>query len=201
MGNPLYDLLNACEKGNYQKCVSAINEGADVNGAKRTDGLTPLILATRGGHSTIVDFLIEKGADPELLSLEGESPLINIFAKCTPDNYEKLLEYKPKLNLFIQDKKGRNILMFAIKRGNVEFFEKIRDRFNEFNKFDIESKGFLHYASLSGNNVIGKYLIEQGCDVNMEDNQGDDPIIIAAEHGHIKFIQMLIENNANTKKI
>ena len=59
LANPLHD---AARDGDIEKVRSLIDEGAvmDIPG---DTGETPLIIAILGGHATVTDFLIEKGAD------------------------------------------------------------------------------------------------------------------------------------------
>jgi ankyrin repeat protein len=49
--------------------------GADVNLAA-ADGATPLLIASRNGHTEIVKLLLESGADVNLAVADGATPLI-----------------------------------------------------------------------------------------------------------------------------
>ena len=51
-----------------------IANGVDVN-AQNTDGETPLLEATYGGHKNIVELLISKGADVNANNAGGDTPL------------------------------------------------------------------------------------------------------------------------------
>ncbi|MEL6111120.1 MAG: ankyrin repeat domain-containing protein [Planctomycetota bacterium] len=56
-----------------------INSGADVN-AQTTNGQTALWLACNGGHRNSVHALLKHGANPNIRSSEGHSPLGRVLA-------------------------------------------------------------------------------------------------------------------------
>jgi ankyrin repeat protein len=56
---------------NKIKAVAAlISHGADVN-ARKGDGETPLMWASRWGHAKVVEALLDAGADKELKATSG----------------------------------------------------------------------------------------------------------------------------------
>ncbi|TWW07986.1 hypothetical protein E3A20_28860, partial [Planctomyces bekefii] len=60
-------LLAAAERGDIDSVVQITeNEHADLNLLSGRLGTSPLILATMGGHSAVVSYLLSKGADPRL---------------------------------------------------------------------------------------------------------------------------------------
>jgi len=60
------NLLDATRSGNLTLVKDLVAKGANVN-AINEDGNTALLIATLKGHGAIVRFLLEKGADPNLL--------------------------------------------------------------------------------------------------------------------------------------
>jgi ankyrin len=72
--DPDFDLIEACESGDFDAAKSAIDKGADVNCTSR-DGWTPLLSASNG-HAKIIELLLENGADPNVASDRGYSPLM-----------------------------------------------------------------------------------------------------------------------------
>ena len=66
------DFWVACEEG-YDEIVRVYCEsGADINeealGRQTSEALRPLALAARRGHTKVVKVLLQKGADPNLVS-------------------------------------------------------------------------------------------------------------------------------------
>jgi ankyrin repeat protein len=56
-------LIQAAEKGNLPEVQVALNNGADVNVKRSSDGGTALMMASEKGHTEIVKLLLNKGAN------------------------------------------------------------------------------------------------------------------------------------------
>lgn len=61
---PLIDdlLIFSCRSGNLDLIYERINQGANVN-YQNKDGLTPILVAIKSGHFSVIKVLIEKGAN------------------------------------------------------------------------------------------------------------------------------------------
>lgn len=65
----------------------------------------------------------------------------------------------------------------------------------------------MHIVALHGHTECARYLLEQGADINCQDEDGHTPLIAAAKNGEIGVIELLImhkadltlyDNNGNT---
>ena len=72
--DPDGDLIEATEAGDFEATKSALDAGADVNCTFR-DGWTPLLSASKD-YPNIVELLLANGADPNVPSNRGYTPLM-----------------------------------------------------------------------------------------------------------------------------
>jgi ankyrin repeat protein len=68
-------LHHAVRQGNMAAVVALLDGGADANEASAGDGTTPLLLSTINGQFDVSLKLIERGANPNLASTAGATPL------------------------------------------------------------------------------------------------------------------------------
>jgi ankyrin repeat protein len=55
----------------------------------------------------------------------------------------------------------------------------------------------LMFAAEEGFIKVGKLLVDQGADLNSEDNYGDPALNVAAFHGQMEFVKMLVDMGAD----
>ena len=73
----LFKFRSACSRGLLATVRGRLKQGIDVNGRTTAmKGLTALALASEAGHTAIVKLLLDAGADPNLESYEGRTPLM-----------------------------------------------------------------------------------------------------------------------------
>ena len=61
----------------------------------------------------------------------------------------------------------------------------------------MTNQSALIYAADNGNTHIANLLLENGANVNDQDNEGNTPLMIASERGHPETVKLLIESGAN----
>lgn len=69
------DLISAAAAGDLQTLSGALDSGARADG-RGANGWTPLIAAARNGQVDCARLLIARGADPNLASPRGTTPLM-----------------------------------------------------------------------------------------------------------------------------
>jgi ankyrin repeat protein len=65
----------AAREGHLRSVQALVEAGANVNQASPADHATPLLIATANGHFDIADYLLARGADPNLVNDAGVGPL------------------------------------------------------------------------------------------------------------------------------
>ena len=82
-------LLVAAGKGDLAKVKELVTQGADVNGQSLASS-TPLIEATYNGRIEVVKYLLENGANPNVMKKDGATALG--FSNKYPDIKELLIK-------------------------------------------------------------------------------------------------------------
>ena len=113
VGNPNDDLIKAAQDGNIENVENSIEKGADLN--VRDDlNRTPLMIAATFGHSKVVQFLWEKGAN-------HSDPDENLKAFSLIGNLEKIEDSLTKgAKIESRDRLGLTPLMHAASKGRME---------------------------------------------------------------------------------
>jgi len=88
------DLYRAAEENNFHDAQAAVAAGADVN-TTSLQNVTPLLLAVKHGNVQLVQFLLSKNANPNLVSSEC-GPLHEAVRKHNVQVVDLLLEKKRK---------------------------------------------------------------------------------------------------------
>ena len=65
----------AARQGYMESVQAVIKAGADVNQLTAGDKSSPLLVATINGHFDVARYLLDHGADPNLASDNGATPL------------------------------------------------------------------------------------------------------------------------------
>lgn len=87
-------------------------QGVNIN-ATTASGYTPLHQASQQGHSTIVSHLLDKGADPDLLTSVSKNIILYYF---TSQSYSQLMD--------IRFYENYNLKYIYIIRGEFLIYEK-----------------------------------------------------------------------------
>lgn len=172
-----------------------------------------LFTASEHGNIEIINYLLDKGADPEF------SAHVTMYQR--PIDRAKNKETELTFIMHYTDKKKR--LQEAAQYGHMdiaknlmeqaetfldkseavqlavqyEFFdilEKLNPSADEVNRKDKDANTAMHYAAASGNAECVKYLISKGGEVNIRNNKGETPLMKAA---NIDVMKVLLDNNAN----
>jgi uncharacterized protein len=72
-------LHHAVRQGNLDAVVALLDGGADINDPSTVDKTTPLLLATINGQFDVAMSLIKRGANPNLASTAGATPLYAVI--------------------------------------------------------------------------------------------------------------------------
>ncbi|CAF0854297.1 unnamed protein product [Brachionus calyciflorus] len=193
-----------------RQCTEAalflLEQKVDINAKSCEDNLTALQLAVKRHLPLVVENLCRRGADMSVLDSEGNSPLWNaldsgqediasilVNSKCDTTQWSSGPEgcQQTLLHRAI-DENNDAVAIFLIKSGcdinsprrpglNGETPEEAKDKMTP-----------LHLASGWGQEKIAQCLLEHGCEINLQDHEGNTPLHLAILNQHPALIEILL---------
>ncbi len=218
-------LMEAIYYREADKARMLIEAGADVNAENRY-GMTPVFLAARAGMSNIGILLLSAGVNPNVTTVEGETLLMAaakggsatlVRALLTDDLDRMIVGVDPNLT---ESWKGQTALMWAAAEGHVDVIQALVDGGADINKLSAYQKfiepdpdkrqgGFvyprlpkgrlsaLHFAARDGQLAAVQALIYNGADLDIADEEGSTPAILAILNGHYEIAAALLNGGAD----
>jgi ankyrin repeat protein len=164
--------------------------------AKNIIQQTPLHIAVSkftDKHAEISELLIENGAEIDAVDNKGESPIF-IAVKANNMKMVKLLKEKGA-NLETDNYTGYSILHYAAEIHNNTYILEylIRNTSNDaINTKNIKEETPLHLAAEVANIQAAKLLVENGADIDAENNDGETPAARAEDKKHIDVEEVIL---------
>ncbi len=92
--------------------------GANLRAATRINGYTPLLMAAKAGHASVIATLLERGADPKAASRTGSTPVMLAAAAGSVEAVGMLIEAGADVNSR-ESARGQTAIMFAAAYNRV----------------------------------------------------------------------------------
>ena len=178
-------LIQAAHLGEQDAVAKALKAGADINSRCGEDNdVTALAEATLYNRATVVQQLLENGADPELSNVFGLSPL-HIAAQSGHAEVVRLLLYHgARVNA--RDV-GDNTPLHLASRGPSS---PNCDTTDWSCRWMLATRGDGHLQVVAS-------LVVAGADVNARDEHARTPLMAAAENGNAEIVQVLLNHGAD----
>ncbi|CEL01300.1 hypothetical protein ASPCAL00886 [Aspergillus calidoustus] len=146
--------------------------------------------AIRGGHPSVLMFLVQTGEFNPLSAVRGTSNrgqahLLKILLDCWRSNPETVGKDYPKA--FPPPLGSRTVHIDVI---NVLLDYGCLDVDYVFPESEQEC-GVLHWVARHGDAATVKRLVNTGCDATFRDNRGEDPLCCAAGMGRVEVVRIL----------
>lgn len=195
-----WELTKAVHDSDLGSVEQAIEKGADP--FVRYDGGNLLHLAIWSDDPAVLNFLLEKGLDPNQKNLRGEIPILELMnienwfsdnSEATEKKVKFLIEKGAEFDLSFTSFLSRQHLLPI-------FFEICSDkkRIREIiNRQDENGSTELHKAVIEGDFESIKILLAYGADPSIRDNEGKIPADLA-EGKHKEEILELLKNSSIT---
>lgn len=181
-----------------------VSQGIDIN-ARDAQGRSALhLFAGYGQDMGLIDEMLAHGADVNIPTYHGETPLHSAVRHKRDAAVRALLKAGADVN--IKDENGFTPLFLAMggPLSVVQALVEAGAEINIQNKYGwlvfhrIPLKGSMEYA---GNACeIIEYLIRHGGDINLADRQGETIIFAAVREGDLDLVKCLVKNGADLNK-
>ncbi|XP_063924819.1 uncharacterized protein LOC135138748 [Zophobas morio] len=169
----------------------------EVNFSVEFDGSTPLIIASRERHETVIECLVNCGADINGADKNGQTPLYAASSR----GHEKIVECLVKCGAEIRaDEIGWTPLHAASSPGYEKIVECLVKCGAEINRADKYDRTPLHAASSEGHEKIVECLVKCGAEINRADEIGWTPLHAASSRGHEKIVKCLVKCGAEINR-
>jgi len=178
---------------------------------KETDYELPLNIAAKAGLKEAVSLLINKGANPNLSSRYGSSPLIVATINNQIEIVDYLLSNGTDLftthNTYDEDGHVSRSLkickaMLSVRNGNAQLVELLEKHGASTREIDLNGETLIFKAAEAGNIELLRYLISRGLDVNQSKSEtdiyrGETALHYAVRAKKIESIKILLNSGAN----
>lgn len=184
--------LNSIRMCNPDLCKEYISKDPEILHRKGWNNLTPLHHACLSGQVTIVQLLIENGADPNVFNSFDETPLHYACRRGVVNVVHYMINHGADSSCI--DKKGRNCIHFAALNGNVCMLHYLSE-FTDLNLEtpDVTGKNILHIVVEMRQLPALRYLAKHNrVDPSLQDLRGVTPLHIVVEKGFEDFVWILM---------
>ncbi|CZR58736.1 uncharacterized protein PAC_08628 [Phialocephala subalpina] len=156
---------------------------------------TALIWAALKGNETLVQLLLEKGADIEANDNDGKTALLWVTLLGKENLVQLLLEKGADIEAKNSD--GRTALLLVALLGNEAIVQLLLKEGADIEAKDNDGRTALLRAALLGNEAAVLLLLEKGADIEAKDNDGRTALLNMALLGKEALVQLLLEKGAD----
>lgn len=110
-------------QGEVSQVAAHLSRDSSLISRQDERGFTPLMWAAAFGEKAVVDFLLEKGADPKTIARERESALTLASSGGYVDIVESLLRHGVDINTY--DWNGGTPLLYAVRGNHIKCVEAL----------------------------------------------------------------------------
>jgi len=173
-------LMRLAVKGFTGACKMILDKGADINAIDNV-GNSALMYAIWSGHKGTVKLLLDRGAKVNILDRIERSVLVIAIVSNNKDIIKLLL-----------NRYSLKELCFNIKTLIVAVYSKDEEILDLLFQHGVSAEMALHASSYLGDEKIVNFLLNKNIDFNQRSFNGYTALIFAAEEGHARIVNMLI---------
>ncbi|KAF5402193.1 hypothetical protein PHET_03901 [Paragonimus heterotremus] len=149
-------------------------------------------------YELLLQYVEEQGQLSNMLNAknnQGRTPLHRAAIKGLTETF-KLLIRKDGVDPHVQDDSGRSYLHLIVRHADLEAVEEALRLTGEIDVRDEDLESPLFYAVRENLSNVVELLIARKCDVNLQNDELQTPIMIACLLGHTELVPTLYNNGA-----
>lgn len=177
----------ASSQGHCDIVKLLVQAGARVNHITNSK-TTPLHFASSQGHIKIMHVLLQAGANVDALDACDRTPLVRAASQQQSKAVEVLVRHGARVN--IEDANGYTPLCEAVWVNSLPIVQTLISAGAKV----TQSHFLLHYSVLNNQLDITRLLVSAGSVINLRDDNGNTPLILAAKNGQVDTAKFLIDH-------
>ena len=188
-----------CGNCNREVLQSIIDQGADVNATNKKN-VTSLMLASEKGNVYAMNVLLRAGADRTIKDANGDTWIhYAIHGYCSIEVLQSIIDQGAYVNA--TNKKNVTSLMLACEMGDVDAMNVLLSAGADRTIKDADGYTWIHYAVRGGcSKEVLQSIIDHGADVNVTNEEGDTPLMLARKNENEDAINVLLSTGANRSR-
>lgn len=217
----------AAESGQVEVIQLLLNAGSMVN-VSDSDNITPLHLAVSRGHEDAVELLLKAGSRVNSKTSDKSSAMHIAASRGFPRIIDMLLRYGAKIDIL--DVSDRTPLLLAVTRGHCAVVQLLLNKGAKVNSEEIHGYTplseavwqkddelvcllleagakinthhyLLHYCVLHRSRLLCHILIKFGAFLNIRDDSGDTPLLLAVRTAQVDIVELLLEHGSSANLV
>ncbi|XP_067660340.1 putative ankyrin repeat protein RF_0381 [Haliotis asinina] len=199
---PLCDLYNASEFGDFSRVNTILSQGRINTDCQDWIGRTAVMCAALKGHLEVVQLLVTKGANVNLIDKFANN-ILHLACLGGDVDVVKYILSQDMAYIDGRAQRGRTPMMLAAENGHKEVVELLVGEGADMSLVDKQRDNILHCACRGGDLEGGHlevvtYIVSQNkVDINSRGWKQKTPVMVAAEMGKKDVVEFLVEHGAD----
>lgn len=177
-----------------------IDSGIDLDRKRRGSELTLLMLGCRYRHLNAVKMLLQRNADPNIVTDTNLSALKICVSSLDQDIFEIILKHArgphDMDSLFVELIK-QMIFMIVLdqcslkRKSYFKFLRRLLELGADINTLDDRKRTALMNAVTNNCTCLAQVLLDEGADVDVRDHEGQTALCLAVKRGNVEMVRIL----------